>query len=510
MDQKKNCDACGAENELTAIFCMKCGAKLPESTPQKEVSADVPSIPEPVSSTENKETSRSSISSAAGTETEASLKPEPTNPGNSPVGIDHSQPIKPVKQTKKLFAILFVLIFILVLAGSTGIFVLYKYVINNPYNVLVSAFQKSADATSFKVDFTSQDNNIGLSAFADRKPNALSKIQVNLKNIEDKQENNLSTSIILNQKDLYFSVAFAGADQLIQQVKTLIPTIEDTQTYALVKPVLFNSKWVHLIFPESTTASDATNVTPTTMFSATEIQNIKSNLKDLLIIKNFENNYSYQGKSYKRIIMGLSKTKMLALLNDLKNSNADIKVAQVNSMIQVVNSVNNWDSDLIEMLINGDGYISYVTVSMPQIPKDALNQSISENMSSQGGLGETAKGLADTFLNTIDNKNKTGLIKVGTLAFSDYNSTVSVERPTDVVESEQIIQYAQKELLPLLLPLFMGGSYPSTFQNPSGYPGALNNNFAYPTPYPSVKVNSYPSVSTTNPNLFMNQGVPLH
>ena len=69
--------------------------------------------------------------------------------------------------------------------------------------------------------------------------------------------------------------------------------------------------------------------------------------------------------------IGLDKVKLVAALESLKDMDLDVKVSQINALIKVVNAVNNWDSDLVEIYLK-DGYISVVILSLPEIPEAAL------------------------------------------------------------------------------------------------------------------------------------------
>jgi hypothetical protein len=99
---------------------------------------------------------------------------------------------------------------------------------------------------------------------------------------------------------------------------------------------------------------------------------------------------------------------------------------------------------------------------MPQIDSATLKKTLEDGVSEQGYLG-ALKNLP--LLNNLTAPKSQGLLTLGTVDITNYNSAAVVEKPTLVIEGEQVLQVAQKELMPIFGQLLMGGSSAPTLNS---------------------------------------------
>lgn len=377
---------------------------------------------------------------------------------SSPLGGSSSVPPSntsfptPKKHTK-LFLGFFAVIALIIFSSIAVLG--YTYFAKKPEAVLYEALKKSSEASSAVLSFKSSDKTFTMDGiFHDTdKENKLSRLSFNINKIENRDDNNLSASLIFNSKEIYAQATYSKLKELVTGFSLYVPNIESLETYKLLLPVLQGEKWISFVFPEEKTPQ---TVTPTVSSLDRDYEKVLKNFQDALIVHRFDRSYKKDNVSYTRISLGFDKQKLMSAIDSLKDTDLDIKVSQINAIVKFVESVDNWDSDLIDVLISGDGYVREVSLRIPDIPEKSLDELIAEGSKEREEL-LYLRNFTSQIEGVIQGKKEGKLVDIGVLKLDSYNNAPAVSKPTEVVTFEEMSAAATKELLPLLGAM-LGGS----------------------------------------------------
>lgn len=354
----------------------------------------------------------------------------------------------------------------LVLLGVAGALA-WQYVYS-PKVVIGKAMTKLSDARSLSYSFVAADDSFmsdGKLFFADNKLDGdkLSEINLDFTKV-DSANASLRLALEFDKDNFYLLPTYSDTAQLETEIAAVYPPLLSTQTYALAKPVLFGEKWLHIdtsMLPQ--TAADGGQDTQANQEQLDRLQKL---WLDSFKLRKYNLFYRQDGKTYTRITVGFDKPKLLAAINGFKDLDVDVKVSQINALVKLVEASDNWNSDIFELLIDSSGRLAQVKISFPEISQTDLEKSLAEG-AKDDSLGALVQGLPDKVTSFLQTDNGDGLVEVGTLKFTDYDTTMEPTRPTDVVSGTQVLAAAQTELGPVLVAL-LGGSLPSTNTPQSG------------------------------------------
>lgn len=351
----------------------------------------------------------------------------------------------------------------LILFGVGGALA-WQYVYS-PKVVIGKAVTKLSDAKSLSYSFVAVDDSFksdGKLFFADGKLDGdkLSEVTLDFTKV-DTTDASLRLALAFDQDNFYLLPTYSTTAQLETEIAAVYPPLLSTQTYALAKPVLFGEKWLHIdksIFPQTT---DQGTTTSNAKITPEQAETLKRLWLDSFKLRKYNLFYHQGGKVYTRITVGFDKAKLLTAINGFKELDVDVQVSQINALVKLVEASDNWNSDIFELLIDSSGHLAQVTISFPEISQADLEKTLAEG-TKDDTLGSIVKGLPDKVTSFLQTDSSNGLVEVGMLKFTDYDTTVESTRPIDVVAGSEILAAAQTELGPVIAAILTGGLTPQT------------------------------------------------
>ncbi len=351
---------------------------------------------------------------------------------------------KASKPNSKLIGMI-VIILILAAVGAVSA----KYLLVDPKKLLTDAIKKTSEAKSASLEARSDNGKFVLSGDLHDDEKKLSQLKVAINDIDNKPDEDITLGLKVNKTDMYVDMSYSNIDKVIGELSTL----SYMKTYQLVYPVLKGQKSVHILIPDTKDKTKSTKESPAAGIEKTkkQFEEFGKKLQESVIIRKFDRSTAYKDKNYQRVTIGLDKVKLIAALESLKNMDIDVKVSQINGLIKVVNAVNNWDSDLVEFYVK-DGYIAVITLSLPEIPAEALKDGLAESAKDDPSINTIFKNSTDKIESLFKPKVPGQLTKVGSIELSNFNSAPVAVIPTSVVEFDDILANAKVEVLPLVMP----------------------------------------------------------
>lgn len=383
------------------------------------------------------------------------LPPVPSTPAPAT-----SQPFQTNSANNKIIVILLSLFGLALLAGGVVAYI----ILNSPQRKLMRVFTKLNKVKSVRIEAGFPDIKNELVLDLHRDTTKLSKIQIILDNIEKQAGNTFSQEILINKNNAYFHMNYSHIQLLLSALRSQMPGVEDMQTYRMVLPFVTGKKWIDVDLSVFNETKKQTEITPTkppvkTTFSAKDQKEIEALVKDSLIFHPATSEKLSDGVTYERLALGFKKDKLLQLVNKLKDLELDIKLSQINSMKKVVESVNTWDKEIVTFYLNNKEELAYAKLALPVFPKETLESGVAENTQenfvAQQVLSEIVKQV-----DKLKQKKESELQNVLTLRFTNYDAVDVFEAPVNTIKIEEIIQVAQKELLPLVGALLMNPGGP--------------------------------------------------
>jgi|GEM_PF-5263180 hypothetical protein len=374
--------------------------------------------------------------------------------------------ISPKEEPKigaKIIPALFIGIIVLVL-GSAGTLAFQTYASAKPAKDLQKAAQGLSEVKSFEFSFAPQaSNNVNLSFSGSihREPGKLSQVTLDAGGIQGDSSHNLNIKLVGSSQEIFAQANYSKLDDALAQIKRELPIVDGLETVKMILPALSGQKWLHALLPASLLDSPKNAVaSPTDAPQRVDTKAVENFFKKFQSAFVFRNSGGVFGK---KIIVSLNKTKLLEALESLKQTNVELKLKDVNNLIDLVKSSSDWGKDLVEITLDGKlGLPSQIVIRMPQIDSATLKKTLEDGVSEQGYLG-ALKNLP--LLNNLTAPKSQGLLTLGTVDITNYNSAAVVEKPTLVIEGEQVLQVAQKELMPIFGQLLMGGSSAPTLNS---------------------------------------------
>lgn len=346
----------------------------------------------------------------------------------------------------------------LLIAGAWAIaaaaaLVFYQFVYANPGKILEKSFTKLSKVDSLVASYESPDRQVGVNFNYHEGKNLFSQLDFNLSDEIEGEKFDLKGSLVVNEKDLYLLSSMSKIQELLDQVEGFFPPLVQTQTFQLLRPVLLGQKWLHFSLPKEWTERLASTEKQKEEISPQDMAELEKIASEARVIRKYQRSYAQNGQQYQRIILGFKQEKLVQLLEKVKDLNLDVKVSDLNDLIKIVQGVPNWNDDLVEVLIDKSGYPAVVSMSLPDIPEDALRASLEKSLEKGSGISAllgSPTDLIDGLLKSKD-RQKTGKLQpLGTVKFSDYNNAPQVNVPTNTVEFETVLEKAKIEILPIL------------------------------------------------------------
>jgi hypothetical protein len=356
------------------------------------------------------------------------------------------------------------IIFLVVLIGLfAGLGAFWELYLANPKRILAEAGKKFEDTDSLVTQYSSPKENAIVSLRYFKEKEKLSQFNISIKDIMEEDNHNLNLNFRMNANDLYFLPEYSQMEQIEKEIENVFPPLIQTQTYQLSKPVLFGEKWLYTAIPQS--EDEETE----------EDRQISQQAEDQLT-EDFLNTMKFKKKDplaflnptgSKTIYISFKKDALVEFIDSLKDYDLDVEVSQINSIIRIVESTDDWNKNLITIKINSKNQITEIDLKFPHIPEDVLKESVDQSIEEEQeleNLYENFEDQIDNFLKNVDDDNE--LNHLGTITFSDYNNADPVKKPLETVNLDLIAKAAEKELAPLLMGFLNQQMNPSQFYQP--------------------------------------------
>lgn len=312
-----------------------------------------------------------------------------------------------------------------------------------PYVIVGKAMGQLATYDSAQVVYSSPDENLKIKfeGAGEEKP---AKFGLTINKLRENKNDSLEISGIFTKKDIYAQAKYSEPEIIEKSLVAIYPLITKTQTYKLASSVWQGSEWLHLAIPESETGKTESAQTD---WSDPEMRKVAWNWYWAVKPGKVEKNYPYQGESYTKVSFGFRKDQLIKAINGLKDLDIEMKVSQINSMIEVVESSDDWDRELVTFLIDKKGDLRVVTLQVPEIKKEVLDKSISEGLAEQEG-GAMLGGLVGSAKEMIWG-SKGDMVELGVIKFGQFNEVEEIKIPENLVEATDLMAVAQAELGPI-------------------------------------------------------------
>lgn len=373
------------------------------------------------------------------------FSPAPTDTGH--IISAHQQVPKDSKNYFKT-TLLISFIIALIVGLTAGGYFLYNY-IYDPIRVIEKSVTNIQNAKSFSADvaFNTQDTLIDINVKADLQNSdyEYSRVQLDIQNIFDEVGHNLVVLLVFNSIDMFINTNYLYTPAIDAYYNTIFPEVAQFDSYKLIKILLTGEKWLHIKSEELNAASgEGVSITKS------QEENISEKFANAIVVKSYDRNFSKNDKNYYKITVGFDKEKLIEFVNSFKDLDLDIQLKDINALVKIVNATDGWNSELIEILIDKEtGYLESISVSIPNIPDGALEQSLDEAIEEEsGGITNQLYGVFESTINDIieeEDKEENKINYIGTVTLSNYNSAPAGERPEKVIELQELTNALNNE-----------------------------------------------------------------
>lgn len=365
--------------------------------------------------------------------------------------IDPVVAVKNSPSKKNLWIILGLVVVVLIGLIAAAYFIL-------PTAFIGSSLAQFKNYTSFRVQYLPPTPNVvKVEASIHTNWTDLSKFTFEVPAINQEKDNNLNLNLLANKNDLYFQLAYSKIKTIEAELAKGYPPILELQTYQRALPVIEGNSYLHFDIPASTSSADKNKKDTSIKVTTKDQRQFAKATKSIYFLRSFNPFYQFEGQRYTRIIFGVNKNKLLEAIEMVKDSDANIKVSQINAFKKMVEATPGWNNDLMEFLIDGQHRLYKVTLRIPQVPDKVLSENLADSLSDEKSFKSMIDQANKYVKNKVDaNSNQPKLMELGSIVFDQFDSAQKFAQPSSIVEAQSIIEVAEKELKPLLASLLTG------------------------------------------------------
>ena len=382
-----------------------------------------------------------------------------------------------IPKNKRAFlkkATLVVVFVLLALATTAGGYYAYNFLFN-PLALLGQSLKQIENADSFSAytTFAHQENIGNVSAMIDyhKAPLNFSRGQLNITNINNEVGHKLLLMFLINSYDTYVQASYSEIDIVENQLRLLSPEMLSLRTYQLIQPALKGQKWVHFKIPQEEFQPESGGIE----ISPEKERELNEKFINTIIVRSHEKNFIEDGKKYRKIVLGFDKEKLVEFIEAFKALDLEVNLKDINSLIKVVKSVENWNEDLVTILLEKNtNNLHSLSVYLPKIPENALETSLEESVKENDSIFAYSELILEKLNNIIPDSQETNLIFLGKVIFSNYNKAPRGKRPSQIVESEEISSAIEGDL-PYLMQMFFAQPQVPDLENNIYYPELFDN-----------------------------------
>jgi len=362
-----------------------------------------------------------------------------------------------------------------VLVAAAGYWVYANY-FTSPLGLLKEAVEKM-DVDSIKLGFDAQAEDVSIIGTIIAHEKGLSRADFRVGLMEEGVQHDFDLSFIADTEDVYFQLNYNYMQLLLSQADLMIPGISSTQTFTLLQPVLTGQSWLHMMIPaEEQVVTDPEEY-------AEEYEEFGEKLSEALVVKDFSKNKEYQGEKYDIISLGVDKEKLLVAIDSLKELDLSTEVAEINNFKKAIEEMGELKETLVVVYLDTDGYIRMVDLYAPQGASESIQEAIEQEAETKSPLMAQFSQVTAVF--QPDKGAKEGeSVKFMTMTFDDYGVAETIIGPTQTVEWDEVMLYAQSEFAPIFYQYMMMQQAQPGMMNQGGYPVQEEPTFPGQT-YPS-------------------------
>ena len=341
------------------------------------------------------------------------------------------------------------------------------------YVVLAKSVAQTAQHESASIRYVSDDEKTEILASLAGE-DKLQEFRLSTKELGGELGADLSLAGRFDETNGYLQANYARPEEITELLKLVYPQIEKTKTYAMVAPLWMGESWLHFDIPKT---EDEEVAEVEWNWNDKDMQKMAWDwfkaVKPGKIVKNYE----YEGQEYTKIAFGFRKDQLIEAINSIKDMDVEVKVSQINSMVKLVESSDDWDKDLFTVLIDKKGDVKVVMMQMPKIEEKYLDDTIAESTDES-----QANPMTSSLISGAKNllwKQEGEMVQLGIVTLDKFDEEIVVEKPSEVVEVLDVMAVAQTELGPIIAQLLGGtstGTQPktSTVAKPNTAPATAN------------------------------------
>ena len=362
---------------------------------------------------------------------------------------------KPVKKGSKwVVKLTLILIIITVILGLGGGFIILQNYRNNPLRLISKSFSNLESTSSYSLHAALAKNEefglVDLTIDYHKAPFLFSRGQAKITSIGSELGHNLLILAIFNAEGSFLQASYSKIDSFENQLNLLYPQITALETYQLILPVVKGQKWLHLTTREDSKAQGGVEI------SEEKATVLNKKFIETIVVRSHNANYKLEDSKYHRIVLGFDEPKLIEFIEEVKSLDLEIQLKQINSLSKIVQSVENWNDDLVEILIEKDtGNLFAIALSLPKIPEDALDQTIVENVEGQSLFSPLTDYIIPKLKDVITPPSHNNLTYIGKVEFINYNQAPSAQKPSPTLEQIELEKAFEKDLPAILQAIFL-------------------------------------------------------
>lgn len=377
-----------------------------------------------------------------------------------------------------------------VLLGGASYWAFTTYFI--PPKMLLKEAAENFNVDSIKIGFNASAENVDINGSIIAHEKELSQINMSLSMLEEGIKHDFDLNMIVDEKDFYFQMNYSLMQQILAELSQEMPQITSMNTYMLLKPVITGQSWLHAAIPEEEMAKTDTSDDK----YEKEWKTFGEKLEKAIVVKDFKRNEKVDGEKYSVVSLGVDKEKLLEAIDALKDLDISADIADVNTMKKSIEDLGELKETLMVVYIDSSKHVRMVDLYAPQGSSESIQEVIDQEAATTSPLLAQFSQIT-SFFQPDKNAKEGEPVKFMTMTFDDYGSAERVEKPSPLVEWENVLMYAQTELMPLFYQYMMlqqggGAAAPANMMYPPQggtqmYPGTVPGNAGSTAPaYPGM------------------------
>jgi hypothetical protein len=393
----------------------------------------------------------SSEQSALMTQPEVAPQPETISPA------DQVQPVLPASSPlptissrphRNNFAVIIALILVAIL-GTGAFFAINS--LNSPQRILADSFKKLDKVSSVYIEGSpvkiTAESTLSIALGYHRDPKVYSQWGFKLDHIGSSSAQNLVVDSVINRDEIYLMPVYSKLSEIEEQLRSIDPKILSFKSYQMILPVLQGQTWLQAPLPQGEFEKWTLNRSLSKEDEGEQNQ-VWEKLTKAISFRKVES-IQASGQKYSKVTLGFKKDKLQDFIRSLSNLGLGIQESQTSRLVQIINSVDNWDSDLIEILIDPvSGYPISVTLSLPQIPPTSFT---SESQTQpQDIYGFAAKTIYDNLTPVFSGDKASQIQEIVKFSLSHYNDVPEAQKPTGFIQLDQLMPSINAEVIPMV------------------------------------------------------------